>query len=71
MSEKSFHKLGANSYDPAQRSRKRHPNFAQSRDIREDRAQRQIKNGDRESLRRQGRGSSKRICFHDQVSPQT
>lgn len=41
----SPHKLGANPHDPARKAHKRDRNFAQSRDIREDRAQRQVKTG--------------------------
>ena len=37
------HKFGANRNEIARKPRKRHPNFAQSRDIREDRGERQIK----------------------------
>jgi hypothetical protein len=37
------HKLGANRKELARRLRKRDRNFAQSRDIREDRGERQIK----------------------------
>jgi len=37
------HKLGANRKEIARKSRKHHPNFAQSRDIREDRGERQTK----------------------------
>jgi hypothetical protein len=39
------HKLGANRGDIAKKAKKRDSNFAQSRDIHEDRGQRQIKNG--------------------------
>ena len=39
------HKLGANRNEVARKTRKRDPNFAQSRDIREDRGERQIKTG--------------------------
>jgi hypothetical protein len=46
------HKLGANHKDAAQRSHKRDPNFAQSRDLREDRGERQIKTAhDSQTLR--------------------
>ena len=41
--QKTAHKFGANSRDPAKKSHKHDPNFAQSRDIREDRGERQIK----------------------------
>ena len=37
------HKLGANRKEFARKQRKRDANFAQSRDIREDRGERQIK----------------------------
>jgi hypothetical protein len=37
------HKLGANRHDPGHPQKKRGPNFAQTRDIREDRGERQIK----------------------------
>jgi hypothetical protein len=37
------HKLGANRKEAARKARKRDPNFAQSRDIREDRGERQMK----------------------------
>jgi hypothetical protein len=37
------HKLGANRNEIARKPRQRDPNFAQSRDIREDRGERQIK----------------------------
>lgn len=37
------HKLGANRSDPAHRPHRLDPNFAQSRDLREDRGERQIK----------------------------
>lgn len=37
------HKLGANRKELARKRRKHDPNFAQSRDIREDRGERQIK----------------------------
>lgn len=40
---KAAHKLGANHKDPARKSKKKDPNFAQSRDIREDRGERQMK----------------------------
>jgi hypothetical protein len=36
-------KLGPNRRDAARKARKRDPNFAQSRDIREDRGERQMK----------------------------
>lgn len=38
-----FHKLGANHREFAKRARPRDPNFSQSRDIHEDRGERQIK----------------------------
>jgi hypothetical protein len=41
--KKIFHKLGPNRNDVAKNPRKRDPNFAQSRDIREDRGERQMK----------------------------
>jgi hypothetical protein len=41
--KKTSHKLGANRKEVARKARKRDPNFAQSRDIREDRGERQIK----------------------------
>jgi len=37
------HKLGANCHDPARPQKVRDPNFAQTRDVREDRGERQIK----------------------------
>jgi hypothetical protein len=37
------HKLGANRKEVARKTRKHDPNFAQSRDIREDRGARQMK----------------------------
>ena len=37
------HKLGANRKEPARKAHKHDPNFAQSRDIREDRGERQAK----------------------------
>jgi hypothetical protein len=37
------HKLGANRKEAARKARRRDPNFAQSRDIREDRGERQMK----------------------------
>jgi hypothetical protein len=37
------HKLGANHKETAKKTRKHDPNFAQSRDIREDRGERQMK----------------------------
>jgi hypothetical protein len=45
ISKKVTHKLGANRNEVAQKERKHDRNFAQSRDIREDRGQRQIKAG--------------------------
>jgi len=44
-SQKISHKLGANQKEPAVKARKRDPNFSQSRDLREDRGERQIKMG--------------------------
>jgi hypothetical protein len=41
--KKSSHKFGANRKEIARRFRKRDRNFSQSRDIREDRGERQIK----------------------------
>ncbi|MBI3414974.1 MAG: hypothetical protein HY043_06575 [Verrucomicrobia bacterium] len=38
---KPSHKLGANRNELARKTRRRDPNFAQSRDVREDRGQRQ------------------------------
>ena len=49
-SKKIFHKLGANRKEAARKARKRDANFAQSRDIREDRGERQIKTGVRRTL---------------------
>jgi hypothetical protein len=43
--QKPTHKLGANRKEIARKPRKRDSNFAQSRDIREDRGERQIKTG--------------------------
>lgn len=43
IKKKTSHKLGANRNETAQKYRKRDRNFAQSRDIREDRGERQIK----------------------------
>ncbi len=40
---KTSHKFGANRKETTQKPRQRDPNFAQSRDIREDRGERQIK----------------------------
>ncbi len=39
------HKLGANPKEPAVKAHKTDPNFKQSRDVREDRGERQIKTG--------------------------
>lgn len=39
--KKTSHKLGANRNEVAKKVRKHDPNFAQSRDVREDRGQRQ------------------------------
>jgi hypothetical protein len=44
-SEKIPHKLCANPKEPAVKARKRDPNFKPSRDICEDRGERQIKTG--------------------------
>jgi hypothetical protein len=45
------HKLGANRKEVARKRRKHDPNFAQSRDIREDRGARQMKTArDRQTL---------------------
>ena len=44
-SEKISHKLVGNSKEPAVKARKRDPNFKQSRDVREDRGERQMKTG--------------------------
>jgi len=44
-SEKVPHKLGANQKEPAAKTHPRDPNFKQSRDIREDRGERQAKAG--------------------------
>jgi len=41
--KKSAHKLGANRKELAHKSRQHDANFAQSRDIREDRGERQMK----------------------------
>ena len=41
--QKPTHKLGANRKEIARKPRKHDPNFAQSRDIREDRGERQMK----------------------------
>jgi hypothetical protein len=51
MTNKTPHKLGPNPHDPAQKARKHDPNFAQSRDIHEDRGERQIKTVNRQTLR--------------------
>jgi len=40
---KPTHKFGANRKETARKTRKHDPNFAQSRDIREDRGERQMK----------------------------
>jgi hypothetical protein len=40
---KTPHKLGADRKEAARKARKHDPNFAQSRDIREDRGERQMK----------------------------
>ena len=39
------HKLGANQKEPAVKTVKHDPNFKQSRDVREDRGERQMKTG--------------------------
>jgi len=41
--EKVPHKLGANPKEPAVKAQKRDANYKQSRDVREDRGERQIK----------------------------
>ena len=41
--KKTSHKLGANRNEPAKKARTKDANFAQSRDVREDRGQRQAK----------------------------
>jgi hypothetical protein len=41
--QKAAHKLGANRKEVARKQRKHDANFAQSRDIREDRGERQMK----------------------------
>ena len=41
--DKVTYKLGANSTEPAAKPRKHDPNFKQSRDVREDRGERQMK----------------------------
>ncbi|MBI3418399.1 MAG: hypothetical protein HY043_24175 [Verrucomicrobia bacterium] len=41
--QRPTHKLGANRKETARKARKHDANFAQSRDIREDRGERQIK----------------------------
>ena len=51
MTNKTPHKLGPNRHDPAQKARKHDPNFAQSRDIHEDRGERQIQTVNRQTLR--------------------
>lgn len=43
QSKKPSHKLGANRKELARKTRKHDANFAQSRDIREDRGERQMK----------------------------
>jgi hypothetical protein len=43
--KKVSHKLGANQKEPAVKARRHDPNFKQSRDVREDRGERQIKTG--------------------------
>lgn len=43
--DKVDYKLGANRTEEAARPRKHHANFKQSRDVREDRGERQIKMG--------------------------
>ncbi|MDR3406239.1 MAG: hypothetical protein P4L99_27395 [Chthoniobacter sp.] len=44
-SEKTPHKLGADSRDPGVKAHPRDANFKQSRDVHEDRGERQIKMG--------------------------
>lgn len=44
MKQPPSHKLGANRKELARKPRKHDANFSQSRDIREDRGERQIKN---------------------------
>jgi hypothetical protein len=44
-SKEVSHKLGANRKETAVKPRRRDPNFKQSRDVREDRGERQIKLG--------------------------
>lgn len=48
---KVSHKLGANPKETAVKTRQLDPNFKQSRDIREDRGERQIKNSAPRSAR--------------------
>jgi hypothetical protein len=43
--EKIPHKLGANPKEAAVKAHRHDPNFKQSRDVREDRGERQIKTG--------------------------
>jgi hypothetical protein len=50
------HKLGANQKEPAKKARTKDANFKQSRDVREDRGERQIKTG---GAARTNRGSGK------------
>ena len=59
--KKTPHKLGANAHDPAVKSHKRDPNFKQSRDVREDRGERQIKTG---SASRTWNGAKKPRIVH-------
>ncbi len=54
--KKTAHKLGANPKETARKAKKRDPNFAQSRDIREDRGERQMKSSPvRQAIPRAGR----------------
>lgn len=43
IQKKTGHKFGANRKETTRKARKHDPNFAQSRDIREDRGERQMK----------------------------
>jgi hypothetical protein len=53
---KAAHKLGANRKEAARKAKKRDPNFAQSRDIREDRGERKMKSSPvRQVIPRAGR----------------
>ncbi len=54
--KKTAHKLGANRKETARKAKKRDANFAQSRDIREDRGERQMKSSPvRQTIPRAGR----------------